>query len=599
MIDILKKFSYLLDRREKIQVIGLFVLLLMGGFLEMLGVGFVVPFISLISNPQLIEERENFKTLYTIVGSPSVETFFLYLGMAYIAIYLLKNSYLGIMFYLQYKFIFDKQRKLANKLYYAYISAPYTFHLERNTAQLLRNLGPEINQAFLQVLIPFVQLATEVNVMTGIIILLIIIEPIASLITASILGVASFCFYRFFRKKVSRSGQSRQYHQGKLIQQINQGLGGVKETKLLGREHFFLTFHNFHRQKVTEVMRFNQTLQQIPRLYFETIAVSGLLGIVIVTLIQGRGMQGVLPSLSLFAVAAFRIMPSLNRMVNNLNKIRFGSYALNLVESEFRHLEKQDESHEISNQLIENCTLQNKITLQEVFYYYPNQDKPALQSISLEILKGTSVGFVGSSGAGKTTLIDLILGLLEPTAGQILVDDKNIHQNIRSWQNQIGYIPQSIYLCDDTLKANIAFGIPKEEIIDEKIEQAVELAQLTDLVSQLPKGLDTVVGERGVRLSGGQRQRIGIARALYHNPEVIVMDEATAALDNQTEAGIMKAVEKLSGEKTLIMIAHRLSTVKNCDCLYFLESGQILDTGTYHELCQRNAKFQVMAGIKK
>ncbi|WP_232225143.1 ABC transporter ATP-binding protein [Dactylococcopsis salina] len=242
-------------------------------------------------------------------------------------------------------------------------------------------------------------------------------------------------------------------------------------------------------------------------------------------------------------------------------------------------------------------TLKTQLRLDSVSYHYPNSEEQVLNQVSIEIPQGTSVGLIGSSGAGKTTLVDVILGLLQPTEGKVLVDGVDIQQGLRGWQNQIGYIPQSIYLCDDTLRGNIAFGIPEEEISDEQVWSAVRSAQLQELVERLPQGLDTVVGERGVRLSGGQRQRVGIARALYHNPQVLVMDEATAALDNETEAGIMEAVEKLSGEKTLIMIAHRLTTVKNCDCLYLMERGKVVDQGSYEELRDRNKNFMRMAKI--
>lgn len=593
MLDIFKKLSYLLDRREKIQVIGLFFLLLIGGALEMLGVGFVVPFISLVSQPNLIQEQPILNRIYLGLGSPSQAHFLAIICLIYVLIYLGKNVYVAFMYYLQYRFVFNKQRLVADKLLKGYLGAPYTFHLQRNTAVLIRNLVGEINQLFMQVLVPLVMLMTELIVLTGLVVLLVFLEPLATLGVASGLGIASFIFYNLFQKKLLQAGKERQYHSGQVIQQINQGLGGVKETKLLGREKFFLQRHSIHRAKFVKSLQFVQTIQQLPRLYFETLAVFGLLGIVLITVLQGTESGEVLPTVSLFAAAAFRLMPSLNRVLNSVNKIRFSSHALDVIFYEFKVLEK--EKNLLSKAEEDIPLFKDQLTLDAVSYNYPNSEEQVLDQVSIAISQGKSVGLIGSSGAGKTTLVDVILGLLKPTEGRVLVDGVDIQQGLRGWQNQIGYIPQSIYLCDDTLRGNIAFGIPEEEISDEQVWSAVRSAQLQELVERLPQGLDTVVGERGVRLSGGQRQRVGIARALYHNPQVLVMDEATAALDNETEAGIMEAVEKLSGEKTLIMIAHRLTTVKNCDCLYLMERGKVVDQGSYNELLDRNENFMRMA----
>lgn len=596
IFNILKKLSYLLDRRDKIQVILLFFILLGVSVLEMLGVGFVVPFISLISNPDSIQEKPILNTLYHWIGNASDTQFLVILCLIYLGIYVIKNSYIAGSFYLQYRFIYNKQIKLSDQLFQGYLGAPYHFHLQKNSALLIRNLTQEINQLFTQVLIPIVMLITELTVLTGLVMLLVILRPIPSLAATGGLLVAGFLFYQVFQTQLYKAGKNRQYYSGLVIKDINQGLGGVKETKILGREPFFLARHRIHRKELVRSLESVQIIQQLPRLYFETLAVFALLSVILVTLLQGMKGAEILPTLALFAASAFRLIPSLNRVMSSLNKIRFGTHALDMIVHEFRSLE--EEKNLLWQQTGVIPALSDQLSLKNIAYAYPNTEEKVLSSISIEIPKGTSVGFVGSSGAGKTTLIDIILGLLTPTEGTVLVDGVDIQNGLSAWQKQIGYIPQDIYLCDDTLRGNIAFGIPEKEISEAQVSQAVQSAQLQAFIEKLPQGLDTVVGERGVRLSGGQRQRVGIARSLYHNPQVLVMDEATAALDNETEAEIMKAIEKLSGEKTLIMIAHRLTTVKNCDCLYFLEGGKIRAQGTYKELRDRDEHFMKMARVE-
>ena len=596
MLNVLKKLSYLLSRRDKMQVVALFCLLLIGSCLEMLGVGFVVPFIAFISKPELIQEQPILNVLYNGLGSPSKTQFLVILCLIYLGIYVFKNTYLAGMYYIQYRFLFNKQIKISNQLFQSYLGAPYYFHLQRNSAVLIRNVSGEVNQLFTQVLIPLVTLMTDLILVTGLAILLITLQPLPSLVATSGLTIAGFLFYRIFREKLSAAGKRRQYHSGEVIKHINQGLGGVKETKVLGREPFFLQRHRSHRKELVRSLETLQIIQQLPRLYFQTLAVFTLLAIILTKMLQETAITEVLPTLSLFAATAFRLMPSLNRIISNLNKIRFGGHALDVVIQELKSLEAEKNLLGQKEGVIPSLT--QELRLQNVSYSYPNTEEQVLKNISMDIPQGTSVAFVGSSGAGKTTLVDIILGLLTPTAGKVIVDGVDIQDGLSQWQRQIGYIPQSIYLSDETLRGNIAFGIPEREISEAQVWQAVKSAQLEELVERLPQGLDTVVGERGVRLSGGQRQRVGIARALYHNPQVLVMDEATAALDNETEAGIMEAVEQLSGEKTLIMIAHRLTTVKNCDCLYFLQNGEVLDQGSYEELRDRNQAFMKMARVQ-
>lgn len=595
-----KKLLYLFTTRERWQIAGLFILILIGAGFETLGVGLVLPFISLLENPQRVQEAGLLRWVYQVVGEPELRQFLIWSGLGFIGIYLIKNAYLTALTYLQCRFIYDKQVELCSRLFRAYLYSSYTFHLQRNSADLIRNLNTETAIFFNTVLTPGLLALTEVTILACISLFLFIVEPVTSLAAAGGIGLATMIFYRVVRLKLTDLGKQRQYHQGQVIQTINEGLGGVKEAKVLGREQLFIDEYQRHNISSTRALQFSQVVSQLPRFFIESIAIVGLMLIVVSVLAQGRSLSAVIPTLSLFAAAAFRLMPSINRILNSVTRMRFSYHSVYVLSHDLMELQAVEEkSHRvnISKRVLRKQGLKTAIALRNVVYQYPGASAASLRGISLTIPKGTSVGFVGSSGAGKTTIVDVILGLLPPTEGQVLVDDRDIYQDLSAWQGSIGYIPQTIYLCDDTLKNNIAFGILANEINENWIESAVDSAQLTELVKSLPQGLDTLVGERGVRLSGGQRQRVGIARALYHNPEVLVMDEATAALDNQTEAGVMEAVEKLSGEKTLIMIAHRLSTVKNCDCLYFMSQGQIVDAGTYQELCQRNREFQQMAKV--
>jgi len=575
MLKLLRKLLSLFSRRERRQLLGLLGILLVGTGLEMLGVGLIFPFISLLQTPEAVPQQPILGDIYQVLGSPPPNRFLLWGGIGLIALYALKNAFLAGMYYLQFSFLAKKRRAISSRLLQRYLYAPYTFHLQRNTAQLLRNLTDEVGQLFNNVMTPLMQLATSMAIAAGIALVLIAIEPLASLVAVGIMGIATTAFYRLFRNNLARLGKQRQYHNGQAIQHIHQGLGGVKETKVLRREEFFRNRYDEHLDNFVNALRLQQTINQMPRLFLETLVAIGLLAVVLVLLAQQKGLEAVLPTLSLFAVAAFRLMPAVNKIVTQMNQIRFGSHALDVVHHELAVLAPEQSGSERAGDSRVVPALKEKIALRDVAYRYPNVEEEALKGVSLSIPQGTSAGFVGASGAGKTTIVDVILGLLAPAQGEVLVDGVDIHQNLESWQSQIGYIPQNIYLCDDTLRGNIAFGIPEGQVDEGRVWSALKSAQLEALVEQLPQELETVVGERGVRFSGGQRQRVGIARALYHNPQVLVMDEATAALDNETEAGVMAAVEQLSGEKTLIIIAHRFNTIENCDQLFYLEGGKL------------------------
>jgi len=393
------------------------------------------------------------------------------------------------------------------------------------------------------------------------------------MIAVLILGGAAWTFYQGMRARVVRWGESRQKHDVLRLQHLQQGLGGAKDVKLLGRESNFLDQFSVHTAQSARVGQFQATLQMLPRLWLELLAVMGLATLVISMLLQGREIATIVPTLGLFAAAAFRLMPSVNRVLAAAQVLR---YNLPVVNSLHEEMELVAPKQSVKGPMAPaGPSFRSEIRLCAVRYTYPSASAAALKDLTLRIRKGESIGFVGPSGSGKSTLVDVILGLLTPDGGQVLVDEGDIQKNLRAWQDQIGYVPQTIYLTDDTLRRNVAFGLPDDQIDVAAVKRAIRAAQLDEFVAGLPKGLETLVGERGIRLSGGQRQRIGIARALYHDPAVLVLDEATSALDTATEHGVMQAVTALHGSKTILIVAHRLSTVAHCDRLYRIELGRI------------------------
>jgi len=486
--------------------------------------------------------------------------------------YFLKAVFLTYQSAQQAKFIYGVQQSLSQRLFSIYLTQPYTFHLERNSAQLIRSALTDVAQFTGKCLLPGMLLCTELISFLGIMAMLFLADPVATTVVLLAIGVLAGSFFAKTRTRILRWGREKLYHDGQRIQHLQQGLNGAKDVKLLGREEVFITRYDEHSRAVERVSRREALMQQMPRFWIEFFAVIGVVILVVIMVAQSPTISGVVPLLGLFGAATFRLMPSANRMITAFQAVRFG---VAVMESLYVELDLKPEVSASTTSSIE--VIRHSIELEDIGFRYENAPNDALNHISLEVFKGETIGFTGPSGSGKSTLVDLILGLLPPSRGRVLVDGKNISGCLRAWQNQIGYVQQSIYLTDDTLRRNIAFGLRDEEIDEDAMWRAVRSAQLDDFISGLPDGLGTLVGERGVRLSGGQRQRIGIARALYHDPAVLVLDEATSALDHETEKEVMRAVDSLHGKKTILIIAHRLSTLQGCDRVYRLEEGRLLD----------------------
>ena len=568
MMMFIRRALAILGRSHRRAAARLFGLIIVGTGLETLGIGLVVPVAALLVQDVSVT-RPELRPWLDAIGNPTSTQLLVGGMLVLVGVYLVKTAFLAFVAWLQAKFAAGIQSDLAQRLFATYLRCPYTFHLQHNSAQLIANVNGSVAD-FTWMVLNVCTLCAEVLVLVGIAGLLLFIEPTGAMVVVLILGGAAAIFHFFTRRRVGRWATARHRHEVQRLMWLQQGLDGAKDVKLLGREGDFLEQYGHHQRESARMHQHQRILEQLPRLWLEMLAAVGLATVVLTALARGYAAASLVPTLGLVAVAAFRAMPCTNRALTAVQWVRHTRHAVDLL-----HADLQLEVAPQPGRSVAPAAFERDIELVDVRFVYPGAHAAALTGVRGRIAKGESVGFVGASGAGKSTLVDVILGLLVPTEGRVLVDGRDIHQDLRGWQDQIGYVPQSIYLIDDTLRRNVAFGVPQEQIDDRAVQRAVRAAQLEEFVATLPKGLDTVVGEDGVRLSGGQRQRVGIARALYHDPPVIVLDEATSALDTTTEQSVMQAVAALHGRKTILIVAHRLSTVAECDRLYRLDRGML------------------------
>ncbi len=592
------KLRRLFNRKEKIKIIVLFGMMMIAAVLEVIGIGMIPAFVSIVANPQRVLEHDTWGAIIARFNIEDSRDLLIYGASALIIIFVIKNIYIIAYRYFEARFIYNRRYLFSHRLMSAYMQAPYTFYLQRNTAELLRNTTGEVNLLINNVLSPLMNIAKESVMSLAVIIFLFAVEPLITLFVLVVMGGIAGFFLFFTQRKVKRFGIEAQRYRRDMLKSAQQGFGGIKDARVLNREPYLVDVFRKMAFRSSRLQMMKKIISEIPRPMVETIAVIGIMAIAMVMNLQGRPIADIVPVIALFGVAVVRLMPSIQMATQQLTNLRYNIAAVNPIYDDLITLKDYQKDFIIDRKKNDKTTLNQQIEIADLHYHYPESEEQALNGVSLVIPKGKAIAFVGPSGAGKTTIVDVLLGLLEPQKGIILVDGKNIFDSISAWQRNIGYIPQFIYLSDDTLRRNIAFGLPDDQIEEDRIQKAVELSQLSELVGRLPKGLDTIIGERGTRLSGGQRQRIGIARALYHDPQVLVMDEATSALDNITEQHIINAIEALKGERTIIMIAHRLTTVMNCDTLYMMDQGGIVDTGTYAELLANNPAFREMAKEK-
>lgn len=556
-------------------------LMIVGMIFETIGVGLVVPVLSLIMKGDAVQKLSAYSMFHFVQGWGQAQVIVSVL-LVLIVVYVFKNLFLAYLVGAQTRFTFLLLEELSERLFRLYLTQDYIFHLQRNSALLIRNATSETN-LFAQTVSSILIIATETLVVLGVAGLLIAVQPVGALLVIVILGITGGLFYKVTKSKVALWGRQRQMHEGMKVKYLQEGLGGVKDTILLGRENYFLNRFRFHNAESARVSGAQGTLQQMPRLWLELLAVIGLTILVVVMIGQKQPFENIVPTLGLFAAAAFRLMPSVNRLLMSFHSLRFGLPAIDTLCDDFSSGVAGKETTAINDSI-----LGADIAVRDLSFRYPNTESDTLINISLELKKGECIAFIGTSGAGKSTLVDVMLGLLTPTKGAIMVDGVNIQSDLRQWQDRLGYVPQSIFLSDDTLRNNIAFGLAPEDIDEGALARALAAANLNELVMSLPEGLQTLVGERGVRLSGGQRQRIGIARALYHDPSILILDEATSALDTATETGVMESINAMRGDKTIIIIAHRLSTIQNCDRIYRLERGRLVEQGLPQDMLIEN-----------
>lgn len=561
----LKKILYILNTQQKIKMILLLLTYLIGSIFELMGVALIMPFVNVISDTTVLHTSGKYGRLYNTLKCNSEIEFILLFAAGLIVVYIVKNTYIIFASAITIRFTSYCQKDMTMVLMKYYMRQPYLYHASTNIAKITRGMDVSVTM-FFTTITAIIQLVSETVVAFMIVGYLIILDKTITIGVIILLGVFSIFYIKIFKKRILFYG--KQFH--KLTAEKNkwtrQSFEGIKEIKIANSESMYISQVNDVMSRLTRMAVKNQIINSIPRPLFEMVCVSSMMLVVMAKIFREVRLSYFMPVLSAFAIAAFRLLPSFSRITTLYNTIIYNKVG---VEEVYANNKKMRQDDTIGNKVDDVCIgFEKEIAFEGISFRYPGTEEDIFTDINMCIKKNSSVALIGPSGSGKTTFVDVFLGLMEPVNGRITVDGVNVYEHLHSWHKLLGYIPQNIYLIDDTIRNNIVFGIPKEYVNDEKIWKAIDDAQLTEFIRMLPQGLDTIVGERGVRLSGGQRQRIGIARALYSNPQILVLDEATSALDTDTETAVMEAIDNLRGNKTLIIIAHRLTTIRNCDFIY-------------------------------
>lgn len=596
-LALVRKLGQILNRKQKKRSVALLVLFVIMSLFQVVGVAAIFPFINLVMDPSQVETNEILHAIHETFHFSSHENFVTAVGLMVFLLIVLSNVVSAVTVWVKTKFVMGLNHSLSTRLLTIYLSKPYKYFLNRNTSVMGKNLLAEVYQLTNNMLIPMFDLVVNALIVVALVVLLFMTDFITTMVALVVIGGSYALINYRVKKKVKRAGKVRLAANQERYKITGEALSGIKATKILGREQFFINKFADSSRRFTDAETYVRTTSELPRYLLETIAFGGIILLVVILNITRGNTGEIIPLVSLFAFAGYRMLPAMQKIFNSLTSIYFNQAILDTIHADITDGDAQ-EVGEITSEA-EAMPFGKAIALRGVTFSYPETGAPVIRDINLTIPKQSLIGFVGTTGSGKTTLVDILMGLLVPQEGTMHIDDVQLDSiNMRSWQRNIGYVPQDIFLSDDTISRNIAFGIPDELIDFAQVREAARLAALDEFIGQsLPKGYETVIGERGVRLSGGQRQRIGLARALYTNPAVLVLDEATSSLDGETETSVLDAVKNASKDRTMIMIAHRLSTVRDCDIIYLIDQGRIVDSGTYESLLKTNAHFMKMAKI--
>lgn len=598
MFSAIRKLIDLLSDREKVQMYILLAALTAMALIEVAGIASILPFMAVVGNPDVIQSNRWLMIVYTFFEFSSQQNFLFFLGVAVLGLLIFNNLSKTLITWFTLRYDNRLNYRMARRLLGSYLDRPYVFFLNRNTAEMSKNVLNEVRTVIAGVLSPGIQVISSGLVCLCILALLLAVDPLIALTIMVVLGGTYGVIYNLARRRLDTIGRQQVEANRLKFKAAAEALSGIKDIKILGRERDFLEKFSAQALRHAQNNTSSGLIAQLPRYALESIAFGGILMIVLYFLGFGQGLGNVVPVLALYAFAGYRLLPALQQIFSSFALVRSSLPSLDLLHEDLvKSTAHKPKNVRVKSQAIKLLPFKQELALRILTFSYPGTKEPVLKGIDLSIHANTSVGFVGATGSGKTTTVDVILGLLQPSSGKLLVDSVELCQaNLAGWQRNLGYVPQSIFLCDDTIARNIAFGVPDEEIDMEAVVRAARIANLDSFVKdELEDGYNTVIGERGVRLSGGQRQRIGIARALYRDPSVLILDEATSALDGITEEAVMDALQKLSRKKTIIIIAHRLTTVKDCDVIFIMEHGKVVDQGTYDQLNENSEWFRAAA----
>ena len=599
---VFRKVIKMLTPAELRQAYILLGMILIMALLEVIGIASIMPFMAMVANPEIVESNPWLNNIYTIMGFASTDQFLFFLGVGVFVVFLISVVFHGVTIWAIMHFTAMRSYSISRRLVAGYLSRPYDWFLNRHSAELGKSVLSEAQIVVEKGLLPLIRMIAHGAVVVAILLLLVAVDPLLAFLVGGVIGGTYGVTYMFFRRLVSGVGRGRLAANEARFKVVSEAFGGIKEVKVSGLEKRWNERFDSAAKRYARTQLIASIVSDIPKYFLEIVAFGGILSLLLFLMARGDGLQTVLPIMSLYALGSYRLMPALQLVYRELTSFRFAIPAIDRLYEDIREqgtVSLESEPDRGSRARLERfATPRQSIKLENIMYTYPNAKRPTFSRLDISIAAQTKVGLVGKSGSGKTTAVDIILGLLKPETGHVRVDDVIITaENYGAWQRTLGYVPQHIFLSDDSIATNIAFGVPKKSIDRQAVERAAKIANLHDfIVEELPDGYDTLVGERGLRLSGGQRQRIGIARALYLEPSVIVMDEATSALDNMTELAVMEAVHNLDKSTTVILIAHRLTTVRDCDYIYVLDHGQVIGEGTYKELSATHSRFRELAG---